>query len=278
MDGGRVMRDRIVTTWGLASILSVFLFAACEQEFAITKVRKSGSEPMHNVDLGGTMAPPNVVMPQPDPQVSASPIRVLGDNTGSGTTDPGSSHNTGSTNTGSTNTGFHSGNKCLFRDDDSDGKAEFVCDDDDDDDVDSSKVSVDGHIIVNVKDVELVVKYPGENQAVKLIVAKDLGQVDLMNLPQTILGKASLPVGTLVMEADLELFTTGNEVREGGKVTCEMKVPGNQFQLKFDDFMAVKATQYSLQLSREEAKVHQVLDGCLIRPEGKAVVISSLIR
>jgi len=137
-------------------------------------------------------------------------------------------------------------------------------------------------VVVNID--RILLKAGSESKKIELVMAKDIGQVDLLTLQNgKMMGISDLhlPVGTKVNQARLILKDDGNYIRYKNGNICNLQTPSQQqtgLKILSPEFSIEAGRAYSMVIDFDANKsiVQQGNGGCLLKPVLKWGGITSI--
>lgn len=137
-------------------------------------------------------------------------------------------------------------------------------------------------VVVNID--RILLKAGSESKKIELVMAKDIGQVDLLTLQNgKMMGISDLhlPVGTKVNQARLILKDDGNYIRYKNGDICNLQTPSQQqtgLKILSPEFSIEAGRAYSMVIDFDANKsiVQQGNGGCLLKPVLKWGGITSI--
>lgn len=137
-------------------------------------------------------------------------------------------------------------------------------------------------VVVNID--RILLKAGSSSKKIELVMARDIGQVDLLTLQNgKMMGISdlSLPIGTKVNQARLILKDSGNYIRYKDGSVCQLKTPSQQntgLKILSPEFSIEQGRAYSMVIDFDAKKsiVHQGNGGCLLKPVLKWGGITSI--
>ena len=137
-------------------------------------------------------------------------------------------------------------------------------------------------VVVNID--RILLKAGSESKKIELVMAKDIGQVDLLTLQNgKMMGISDLhlPVGTKVNQARLILKDDGNYIRYKNGNICNLQTPSQQqtgLKILSSEFSIEAGRAYSMVIDFDANKsiVQQGNGGCLLKPVLKWGGITSI--